>query len=155
MIFCWSQSAAPILWILSNSESKNPFDTQTSLTTFFSVDCFKSAIDSPSFIEMPETMKQLRREYWCKLSSSPDSLLLAFWLTSSVDSRTTSLFSRIYTSFSSEDVLPWSTSTSSVNSEISSLDFVLISFLDDSNYLTADFPPFLPILFYIKLWIGK
>ena len=35
--------------------------------------------------------RQLRREYWCKLSTSAESLLLVFWLTSSVDYTATTL----------------------------------------------------------------
>ena len=61
-------------------------------------------------------------------------------LISSVDSRTSTLFSRVTTLFSSEeDILPWSTSTNLFNSEISLLDFVLISFFGDSGCLAADF----------------
>ena len=119
------------------------------LSTFFSIDYFKSALASPCFIGMSETMRQLRREYWCKLSNSADNLSLLFLLISSVDSRTSSLFSRVTTLFSIEDILPWSTSTNFFNSEISLLDFVLISFFGDSGCLAADFSPFLPILLCI------
>ena len=144
-------SAAPIL-TLSNLYSKNSFDTTTSLSTFFSIDRFKSTVDSPCLIEMPETMRQLRREYWYKLSNSAESLSLVFWLTYSVDSRTITLFLRVSTLFSSQDIFPWSTSTSSFNSETSLLDFDFISVFGDSNCLAEDFSTFLPTLLYILLY---
>ena len=82
---------------------------------FFSIDRFKSTVDSPCLIEMPETMRQLHREYWYKLSNSAESLSLVFWLTYSVDSRTTTLFLRVSTLFSSKvfflGVLPQASST--------------------------------------------
>ena len=67
------------------------------------------------------------------------SLSLVFWLVSSVDYRTTNLFLRASALFSHEDILPWSTSTSFFSSEISFLDFVLISFFADSGCLATYF----------------
>ena len=87
--------------------------------------------------------------YWCKLSNTANSLSFVFWLTSSVASKTTTLLSKVYTLFSSEDILSWITSTSFFNCEILLLDFVLISFFGDSGSLTTDFSFFLPILRYI------
>ena len=122
--------------------SKNSLDTPTSLSTFFSIDCFKLAVDSPCFIGISETVRQLRHKFWCKLSTSAESLSLVFWLSSSVGSRTTTLFSRISTLFSSKDILPWSTSTSFFNSETLLLDFVFVSAFGDSDCLAADFSTF-------------
>ena len=68
-------------------------------------------------VGMPETMRQLCQEYWCKLPSSVDSLLLLFWLTFRVDSITTTIFSRVSSWFLNDDILPWFTSTSFVNSK--------------------------------------
>ena len=98
-------------------------------------------------------MMQFCQEYWCNrsssadcLSSSSDSLSLVFWLTRSVDSRASTLFSKVLTFFSSIVTLDCNDSTIAFNSVTSLV--VLLSFLGVSGLLLV----LLPLVILLIFW---
>ena len=152
--FCLVPFTFPCLWILSYSKSNSSFEfSPISLMTFFSKERFRSSHVSFLLTGIPDTIIQFRREYWCNwssstdcLSSSSDSLSLVFWLTRSVDSRASTLFSKDPTFFSNVVTFDYNDSTIAFNSVTSLV--LLLSFLGVSDLLLV----LLPLVILLIFW---
>ena len=154
LTFCLVLFTFPCLWVLSYSKSNYSFEfSPISLITFFSKERFRCSHISFLFTGIPDTIIQFHQEYWCNwlspadcLFTYSDSLSLVFWLTRSVDSRASTLFSKVPTFFSNVVTFDCNDSTIAFNSVTSLV--VLLSFLGVSGLLLV----LLPLVILLIFW---